>query len=79
MSCLPSVMATAIMLHVVNSEDPCLEVEDLSQLLDVLNVQKVGLHLPLAHIHIATNALLCLIDLVSEPEADPICIDSRCE
>ncbi|KAK4781752.1 hypothetical protein SAY86_015854 [Trapa natans] len=40
MSCLPSVMATAIMLHVVNSEDPCHQVDDLSRLLDALNIEK---------------------------------------
>ncbi|KAK4767695.1 hypothetical protein SAY87_002836 [Trapa incisa] len=40
MSCLPSVMATAIMLHVVNSEVPCHQVDDLSQLLDKLNIEK---------------------------------------
>ncbi|OWM70842.1 cyclin-D3-1-like [Punica granatum] len=40
MSYLPSVMATAVMLHVVNSVDLCLGVEDQSQLLDILDIEK---------------------------------------
>lgn len=46
MSYLPSVTATAIMLHVVNCGDPPLEVEDRSLLLDILDIDKVVLHSP---------------------------------
>lgn len=39
---LPSVMATAIMLQVVESIEPCLGVEYEKQLLDILAIDKVG-------------------------------------
>jgi cyclin D3 len=41
MSYLPSVVAAATMLHVVNTVEPCLLVEYQSQLLGILGIDKV--------------------------------------
>jgi hypothetical protein len=41
MSYLPSVVAAATMLHVVNTVEPCLIVEYPSQLLGILGIDKV--------------------------------------
>lgn len=41
MSYLPSVVAAATMLHVVNTVEPCLLVEYQSQLLGILGVDQV--------------------------------------
>lgn len=41
MSFLPSVVATATMLHVVNNIEPCLHVEYQNQLLGILGIDKV--------------------------------------
>ncbi|KAA8528496.1 hypothetical protein F0562_035851 [Nyssa sinensis] len=37
---LPSVIATATMLHIINSEEPCIEVEYQNQLLGILGIDK---------------------------------------
>ena len=42
MGYLPSVLATATMIHVVNSVEPCLGVEYQNQLLGILKINKVG-------------------------------------
>lgn len=39
---LPSVLATAIMLHVINTVEPCLAVDYHNQILATLGVDKVG-------------------------------------
>lgn len=43
MSFLPSVVATATMLHVVNTVEPCLIVQYQNQLLGILGIDKVGI------------------------------------
>lgn len=41
-SYLPSVIATGVMLHVIDGIEPCIRVQYQSQLLGILGIDKVG-------------------------------------
>lgn len=43
-SYLPSVLATATMLHVISSVEPCLGVEYQTQIIGILGINKVSVH-----------------------------------
>ena len=59
MSYLPSVVATATMLHVVNTVEPCLIVQYQNQLLGILGIDKVGI---LKHFKSHKNPFFTMIE-----------------
>lgn len=59
MSFLPSVMATATMLHVFKAMEPHLGVEYDSQLLNILGIDKVHIY----HSHFDPNRQIQQIDI----------------
>ena len=59
MSYLPSVVATATMLHVVNTVEPCLIIQYQKQLLGILGIDKVGI---LKHFKSHKNPFFTMIE-----------------
>ena len=59
MSYLPSVVATATMLHVVNTVEPCLIIQYQKQLLGILGIDKVGI---LRHFKSHKNPFFTMIE-----------------